>query len=166
MRVLVWIAEGTWPASIDAARRFAPADSEIVLLHVTSQDIFAATDGASAGLLGRGRRGRDPTREVEELAAVSSAELLAAAADRLQRPAQLVERRGRVEREVATVAGAADLLILARDGQRDRPGPKSLGKAARFVVDHAACPVMLVWPSGAPTDRSLPPPPPRHPHDD
>src|SRR5487761_314466 len=50
------------------------------------------------------------------------------------------ERRGRLEREVAAADGA-DLLILARDGDRTRLGPKSLGPASRFVVDHAPCPV-------------------------
>ena len=42
-------------------------------------------------------------------------------------------------------AAGADLLILARDGER-RPGPKSLGPRTRFVVDHAPCRVLLVWP--------------------
>jgi hypothetical protein len=47
---------------------------------------------------------------------------------------------------VVTAAPDADLLIMARDGDRPRLGPKSLGKAARFVIDHAPCPVLLVWP--------------------
>jgi hypothetical protein len=38
-----------------------------------------------------------------------------------------------------------DLLVLARDGDRSRPGPHSLGPAARFAVDHAPCRVLLVW---------------------
>jgi predicted nuclease with TOPRIM domain len=37
-----------------------------------------------------------------------------------------------------TAAAGADLLILARDGDRTRLGRKSLGKTARFVVDHAS----------------------------
>jgi len=39
-----------------------------------------------------------------------------------------------------------DLLVLARDGDRSRAGPASLGPGARFVVDHAPCQVLLVWP--------------------
>jgi hypothetical protein len=46
---------------------------------------------------------------------------------------------------VVAAAAGADLLILARDGDRSRLGPKSLGPADRFVVDHAPCPVLLVW---------------------
>jgi arsenical pump membrane protein len=43
-----------------------------------------------------------------------------------------------------------------------RTGPKSLGKATRFVVDHAACPVLLVWPASPPGVATIPPPP-QHP---
>jgi hypothetical protein len=68
-----------------------------------------------------------------------------------------------VEREVVAAAEGADLLVLARDGERGRPGPKSLGPATRFVVDHAPCPVLLVWPEPAPGVADIPPPPP-HPH--
>ena len=59
-------------------------------------------------------------------------------------------------------SASADLLVMARDGDRSRLGPKSLGKAARFVVDHAACPVLLVWPGSAPDVATIPPPP-HHP---
>ncbi len=40
------------------------------------------------------------------------------------------------------------------------PGGTSL--PARFVVDHAACPVLLVWPESAPDIATIPPPP-HHP---
>jgi hypothetical protein len=42
------------------------------------------------------------------------------------------------------------LLVLARDGDRARLGPRSLGPASRFVVDQAPRPVLLVWPELAP----------------
>jgi Universal stress protein family len=61
---------------------------------------------------------------------------------------------------VVTAAAGADLLILARDGDRSRLGPKSLGKTARFVVDHASCPVLLVWPEPAPDIATIPAAPP------
>ena len=71
-------------------------------------------------------------------------------------------RHGRVEREVVTACAGADLLVLARDGDDERLGPKSLGRHARFVVDHAPCRVLLVWP-GEPPAADLPPPPPHEP---
>jgi nucleotide-binding universal stress UspA family protein len=54
---------------------------------------------------------------------------------------------------VIEVARGADVLVVARDGSADA-GPKSLGRAGRFIVDHAPCPVLLVpgtpGPPGAP----------------
>jgi nucleotide-binding universal stress UspA family protein len=123
-----------------------------------------AAHGAYAGLLGRGHPERDPGPRLAELAAASAGELLAAAAHRLGRPCTRTERRGRIEREVVAAAAGADLLVLARDGDRSRLGPKSLGRADRFVVDHAPCPVLLVWPDGTPGTHTIPPPPPRPSH--
>jgi nucleotide-binding universal stress UspA family protein len=163
MTVIAWIVEGTWPACVDAARQIAPADADIVLLHVTGDDAPAAAHGAYAGLLGRGRPGRDPGPRLAELGAASARELLEAATERLGRPCRTAERRGRAEREVVAAAEGASLLIVARDGDDTRLGPRSLGPASRFVVDHAPCPVLLVWPREAPPADFLPPPPPRHP---
>lgn len=79
--------------------------------------------------------------------------------------------RGRPDREPATrmerlaAAADADLLIVARDGDRARLGPKSLGPASRFVVDRAPCPVLLIWPEPAPGLTTIPPPPPHPPHE-
>jgi nucleotide-binding universal stress UspA family protein len=144
---------------VDAALRLAPADARITLLHVTPAEVPETAHGAYLGLFGRGGPGRDPGPRVAELAATSAAELLDAAARRLGRPCDRIERQGHPEQEVVTAAAGADLLILARDGDRSRLGPKSLGKATRFVVDHAPCPVLLVWPETAPGITTIPPPP-------
>ncbi|MGW4444367.1 universal stress protein [Streptomyces sp. NPDC004682] len=159
MRVIAWLVEGTWPACVDAVREHTPAGAEVVLLHVSGPEVPGVAHGAFAGLLGRGRRG-DPGDLMEALNDGSAAELLAAAAERLGRPCLREERSGRVEREVVAAAEGADLLVLARDGDRTRLGPHSLGPAARFTVDHAPCPVLLVWPDRAPSLGTLPPPPP------
>ncbi|MEV7565704.1 universal stress protein [Streptomyces tanashiensis] len=171
MAVVVWIVEGTWRACVDAARTHTPADTGIVLLHVTPADVPGAAHGAFAGLLGRGHPlghrpaegwGRDPGTRLEHLAAASAQQLLQDAADRLGRPCTRTERAGRVEREVVAAAEGGDLLILARDGDRTHLGPHSLGPAARFVVDHAPCPVLLVWPEPPPGLPTMAPPPPDH----
>ncbi len=162
--VIVWVTEGTWRGCVDAARALAPADAAIVLLHTSPDEVPGAAHGAYAGLLGRGHPERDPGPRLAELAAASAGELLEAAAQRLARPCTRIERRGRVEREVVAVAGGADLLVLARDGDRSRLGPKSLGPADRFVVNHAPCPVLLVWPEDTPGTGTIPPPPPHPPH--
>lgn len=163
MAVIVWIVEGTWPTTIDAARAFAPTGADIVLLHVTSPDAPGIARGAYAGLLGRAWPERDPGARVDDLAGASAEELLHAATARLDRPSTQIERVGRAEQEVPTAAEGADLLIVARDGDRTRLGPKSLAPASRFVVDHAPCPVLLVWPEPAPGLTTIPPPPPHPP---
>ncbi|MEU5401772.1 universal stress protein [Streptomyces sp. NPDC005963] len=166
MAVVAWIVEGTWPACVDAVRRYEAgrAASEVVLLHVSGPQVPGVARGAYAGLLGRGQREPDPGERLADLAARSADRLLSQAAERLDRPCTRWERTGRVEREVVAAARGAELLVLARDGDRDRPGPHSLGPASRFVVDHAPCPVLLVWPgpvdTDLPPDPEPPPPPP------
>ncbi|MET7857859.1 universal stress protein [Streptomyces sp. NPDC005318] len=162
MTVIAWIVEGTWPACIDAARTHTPEGADIVLLHVTGSEVPGAAHGAYAGLLGRARPERDPGTALEHLAAASADQLLTDAAERLGRPCTRSERTGRVEREVVAAAEGADLLILARDGDHTHLGPRSLGPASRFIVDHAPCPVLLVWPETAPGIATMPPPPPHH----
>ncbi|WP_406480421.1 universal stress protein [Streptomyces sp. NBC_01615] len=164
MTVIAWIVEGTWPACVDAARTHAPEGADIMLLHVTGHDVPGAAHGAYAGLLGRGHRERDPGTRLENLGAEAAQQLLQAAAEHLGRPCTQLERSGRIEREVVAAAENADLLILARDGDRTHLGPRSLGPGSRFVVDHAPCPVLLVWPEAAPDIESIPPPPPHPPH--
>jgi len=143
---------------VDAALSLAPAAAAFTLLHVTSDAAPDAAHGAYLGLFGRGRH--DPGVSLERLAAAAAGELLDASARRLGRPCERLEIRGHTERAVVAASADADLLIMARDGDRSRLGPKSLGKAARFVVDHAACPVLLVWPEPPPAVSTLPPPPP------
>jgi nucleotide-binding universal stress UspA family protein len=159
--VYIWVTEGTWRASVDAALRLAPAGAVFTLLHVTPAEVPDAARGAYLGLFGRGH-GRDPGTRLEELAAASAADLLEAAARRLGSRCERLEIKGHAERAVVRATAEADLLVMARDGDRSRLGPKSLGRTARFVVDHAACPVLLVWPQAAP-DMATIPPPPHHP---
>jgi nucleotide-binding universal stress UspA family protein len=137
-RVVVWITEGTWAGCVDAAAALAPADSDIVLLHVTDADVADVVSGSFSGLLGRGTEPGhfdDPADR-----------LLEAAARRLGRPVTTLATTGRIQHEVTAACQDADLLVCARDGRRDRPGPHSVGKHTRFVVDHVPCAVLLVWP--------------------
>jgi nucleotide-binding universal stress UspA family protein len=62
-----------------------------------------------------------------------------------------VHREGRPEREIVNYAASwlADLVVLCpRSIYTGNPaiGPKSVGHVARFVLDHAPCPVLLVRP--------------------
>lgn len=158
MKIVIWVTEGTWQACVDAARDLAAG--EFVLLHVIDPDSIEAVAGPRAGLLGRAMPAADAA--VEETLAAAQRDLIDAAQARLGRPAQRLGRRGRAEREVVAACADAGLLVLARDGDRTRLGPRSLGHATRFVLDHAPCRVLLVWPDEPPDLATLPPPPDRH----
>lgn len=157
MRVIAWLTESTWEACVDAVR--TTAADEVTLLYVESADVEEAMHGAFSGLLGRHRPSRDPGDVVHQAAQAAGEEILRAGCERLDRPCRTEFRAGAVEREVVAAADGFDLLIVARDGDRSRLGPKSLGHATRFIVDHAPCSVMLIWPSGTPDLASIPPKP-------
>jgi hypothetical protein len=164
MDVLVWVTEATWPACVAAMRDHVPSEAHVTLLYVADDEVPAAAMGAFAGLLGRSSgSGPDPAERVRELASQAGRDLLDAASREAGREVDLEQRHGRVEREVVAAAADADLLVLARDGDLRRLGPHSLAPATRFVVDHAPCATLLVWPSTPPTIGSIPPPPPHPP---
>ena len=143
VRAVVWILEATWEPTVDAAAALLPPDAEIELLHVAF-DAETFVRAGRRGLLGRHPHphpGPDPVSTASEEEAEG---LLADAAERLGRAAARTARRGRAEDEVLDVARDADLLVLARGGEPDHLGPKSVGHAERFVLDHAACAVLLV----------------------
>jgi nucleotide-binding universal stress UspA family protein len=63
--------------------------------------------------------------------------------------AETLVRQGRPELEIVNAAAewrADVILICARAEYGDAPhiGPRSVGHVARFVLDHAPCPVLLV----------------------
>lgn len=151
VRILVWVAEGTWPACVDAARAL---DGDVTLLHVVDEATAAAMSGP-VGLLGRS----GPADQDEFLLARAEEAVLDEAAARLGREADRELRRGRPEREVVAACAEVDLLVLARDGDRSRLGPRSLGHHTRFVVDHAPCRILLLWPERTPDLGTIPPRP-------
>ena len=121
-------------------------------------DVEELAGGGRRGLLGR-HPPPPPEHGIRAISDEAAHALLEDARERIGRPAETVARRGRVEREVVAAAQDADLLVLARDGDRARLGPKSLGPPARFVVDHAPCRVLLVWADEPPGVETIPPPP-------
>ncbi len=94
---------------------------------------------------------RDQMRQAEE----ASAQDILQEGDRFFPGAELLQRQGRPEREIVQCAAAwaADLVVIcSRSLQSAGPplGPKSVGHVARFVLDHAPCPVLLVRSTKAP----------------
>jgi hypothetical protein len=144
MRALVWITEDSWEATIAAAADLMPPAAEVTLLYVAGAGAEALARGARSGLLGRSRGPEGPPEQLRSISESAARALLADAAALLGRSAGQVALRGRPEQEVVGAASRADLLVMSRDGDRARPGPKSVGHAARFVLDHVTCRVLLV----------------------
>jgi nucleotide-binding universal stress UspA family protein len=144
MRALVWITESSWQTCVDQARALVPADAAVTLLHVAASEVEYLAEHPGPERLGRRRKPPKHERQVREIGESEDRALLESARDRFGREVDTVARRGRVEREVLEAAEGFDLLVLARDG-KPRREPKSIGRYARFVVDHAGCPVLLVW---------------------
>jgi nucleotide-binding universal stress UspA family protein len=144
MRVLVWIVDETWNATVVAAAAFLLADAEVTLIHVRASDAETVASGSRYALLGRFHR--SSAEQLDTISEESANELLADAQGVLGREAALDARCGLIEREIVAAAETMDLLVFARDEERAHHGPRSLGPTARYVLDHAPCAVLLVWP--------------------
>lgn len=153
MKVLVWVEPATWPAVIDAAR--ALSHEQITLIAVDDPGEHPLPE-----LFGRGRGAGS---EVASIAAAEAEALLAQASEALGVDCATRVLHGRTERVVTEAAEDVGLLVLARDGDRSRLGPHSLGRHTRFVIDHAPCRVLLIWPENPPALATMPAPPDR-PH--
>ncbi|MFN8031668.1 MAG: universal stress protein [Mycobacterium sp.] len=158
MKLAVWVTEGTWPAAVDAARDLIGGDdAEVTLIHVLEGG-RPPREGFGS-LMGRGRVRRSE-EQLHQLSEEAAQQMLDQAAERLGRPATVRLETGFPERIVTALADDVDYLVIGRDGDRSRLGPNSLGKHTRFVVDHAPCRVVLIWPGQAPGIGSIPPAPP------
>ncbi|WP_035276066.1 universal stress protein [Actinoalloteichus caeruleus] len=143
-RIVIWVTDSGWRSCLSAATHFTHDAESVVLLHVIPPDGDTPAGGLR-GFLGRGQE-RVPTQHVNELAQAAAHRLLARGRRLLGRGCETVSRVGRPEREVLSVCAGADLLVCGRDGRLRLTGPKSLAPATRFVVGHAPCAVLLVWP--------------------
>jgi nucleotide-binding universal stress UspA family protein len=148
LNVLAWITESGWEACVDAVARLEPA--EVTLIHVATTELPGP----------RGRRHEAVIARMADLAGEAAQALLDDAAERLGEDVSsfTLAASGLPEDIVMQAAAEVDLLVLARDSRH--PGPHSIGHAARFVVDHAPCDVMVVWPGGGP-DGPAPKPKPK-----
>jgi len=138
--VMVWInPAAAWECALDAAATLA--DDEIVLLLVTGS---ASGEEILPGLLGP--VGNEPGEASAGIEEEQAAALFDEAEARMGRPVRRLWERGGGEHAVVAAASGADLLVCVRDGSPVLPGPDSLSPMTRFVVDHAPCRILLVWP--------------------
>jgi nucleotide-binding universal stress UspA family protein len=93
-----------------------------------------------------------PRREQMRQAEQASAQEILQEGSRSLGAVETLWRTGRPEREIvdAAVEWQADVIVICSRstiGGGPPLGPKSVGHVARFVLDHAPCPVLLVRPS-------------------
>jgi len=118
------------------------------LLYVTDSGPYAEMERKREGLL-RPRRPSGPLEQRMRQAETVAAQDILQEGLRYLPGAQTLQREGRPEREIVNCAAEwnADLIVICPRANYDgRPtiGPKSVGHVARFVLDHAPCPVLLV----------------------
>lgn len=95
---------------------------------------------------------RQPVRrEMETAESASAEETLKAGLTYVTGATETLVRQGRPELEIVNAAAEwkADVIVIgarAEYGEPSHVGPHSVGHVARFVLDHAPCPVLLVRP--------------------
>ncbi len=154
MRVLLALGRGDAAAWLaDAVARLPAATAEVVLVHVVDLGPRQEWEQARERFVGRAPLSPDRRAALDEAERAGGEAILdqgvaAVRAAGYGGPLARQVLRGRPERTLVEAAGAlgAGLVVLsAREGARPAPpGPRSVGHVARFVVDHAPCPVLLV----------------------
>jgi nucleotide-binding universal stress UspA family protein len=104
-----------------------------------------------SGITGAGPLSRAQQQAIDTATAEHTHAVLDAAEASLRRRGVQLEppqiRVGEPGREICAVAraiGASLVVLLASRRARAASGPGSVGHTARFVLDHAPCPVLLV----------------------
>jgi len=104
-----------------------------------------------SGITGAGPLSRSQLQAIDTATAEHTRTVLEATLSSLERrglahePPQI--RTGEPGRELCAIAqavGAALIVLFASRRRRGESGPHSVGHTARFVVDHAPCPVLVV----------------------
>lgn len=152
MRILCCL-DGTNSARIGAAARlFAAPDAPVYgLLYVIDSEPRKEIERTRERFLRRPTGPLAPRQHQMRQAEQASAQDILNEGLRLLPGAEMLRREGRPEREIVNCAAEwrADVILIApRADYGDRPelGPKSVGHVARFVLDHAPCPVFLARP--------------------
>ena len=126
------------------------AERTIGLLFVTDLGPHHEIERKREGLL-YPRHPSGPLQEKIQQAEAAAAQDILQEGLRYVPQAETLSREGRPEREIIQCASEwnADLIVIcSRSPAFGGPalGPKSVGHVARFVLDHAPCPVLLVRP--------------------
>ncbi len=152
MRVLCCL-DGTNSEEVSkaVAEMVRPEERVVGLLYVVDSGPHREMGRKREGLM-RPRRPSGPLHDRMQQAETFAVQDILDEGLRYMPGAETLQRGGRPEREIVLCATEwrADLIIICpRSPKFDGPtlGPKSVGHVARFVLDHAPCPVLLVRPN-------------------
>jgi nucleotide-binding universal stress UspA family protein len=152
MRILCCL-DGTNSEQLSrAAGLFADSGSRVYgLLYVTDVEPRREIERTRERFLRRPTGPLGPRQRQIRQAEQASAQEILHEGLRFLPGAEILQREGRPEREIVNCAAEwqADVIIVlprANYGEKPAPGPKSVGHVARFVLDHAPCPVFLARP--------------------
>ena len=151
MRVL-WCLDGTNTQQVShAAQMFSTAEPlTIALLTVIDAGPRRDMDRTRERFWRPPLRHGPLTDEMQDAERAVSEEVLKAALGDLPQ-AETLLRQGLPELEIVNAAAEwrADVIFIcprAEYGEPPHIGPRSVGHVARFVLDHAPCPVLLIRP--------------------
>ena len=151
MRVLCCL-DGTNSEEVSkaVAELVKPEGLALGLLYVVDSGPHGEMGRKREGLM-RSRRPSGPLQDRIQQAETFAVQDILEEGLRYMPGAETLQREGRPEREIVLCASEwrADLIIICpRSPRFGGPvlGPKSVGHVARFVLDHAPCPVLLVRP--------------------
>lgn len=149
MRVLCCL-DGTNAEQIAKATEMLSSDSPLTLsvLHVIDTDPRTEMERLRERFFRSRAQHLPHEEEILESEKSSARDILNAGLSYLAQ-AETLEREGRPGHEIVNVAAEwqADVVLIcarAEYGGKGSIGPKSVGHVARFVLDHAPCPVLLV----------------------
>ena len=150
-RVLMCVDGISASQLLPGAMPLVAAPARWAAVHVIDVRGRLALGALRHGIAGAGPLPAHLATAIEEAGREHARAVLTVAADAfvrhgLRSDAGLV-RLGEPGREICAAAAtwSADVVVLrASRHTRPEPGPRSVGHTARFVVDHAPCPVLLI----------------------
>lgn len=122
----------------------------VILAHVIDAEARSGVELGRERYLGRRPLGRGRSSELteaEELHARAALQFAHAALREAGIPEELLHEetlRGRPRDVLRDLAEREEIDLVVVAGRGGKPGPHSLGKTARFLVDHAPCGVLLI----------------------
>jgi nucleotide-binding universal stress UspA family protein len=151
LRALLCVEGGPAESLLGAAGPLVARDVIWVPTHVVDSRARRDLGLLRGGIAGAGPLSRSQQAAISAASGEHTRDVIDSAAASLQRlgltsePPQI--RVGEPGREICSVASAVQAGLVVMFASRRRPahaGPGSIGHTARFVLDHAPCPVLLI----------------------